>query len=84
MIAEPAEPVESFNVKIRQAYEFIDSTQWFPVQLNTNILFSTVTFGPLQMVGIGRSYLDNIQINPELKRRDIGEVMLKIDPLAGA
>jgi hypothetical protein len=84
VIAEPAEPVESFNVKIRQAYEFIDSTQWFPVQLNTNILFSTVTFGPLQMVGIGRSYLDNIQINPELKRRDIGEVMLKIDPLAGA
>jgi hypothetical protein len=84
VIAEPDEPVESFNVKIRQAYEFIDSSQWFPVQLNTNILFSTMSVGPLQMIGIGRTYIDNIQINPELKRKDIGEVMLKIDPLAGA
>ncbi len=84
VIAEPNEPVETFNVRIRQAYEFIDSTQWFPVQLNTNMIFSTINAGPMQVVGIGRSYLDNIQINPELRRRDIGEVMLKVDPLAGA
>lgn len=80
--AEPNEPSEVFTVSIQQKYELVDSIQWFPVQLNTNLIFNILQVpdgtkpaeGERQkytpMVGIGKSYISDISLNPDIKRRE--------------
>lgn len=83
VLAEPANSNEvGFDIRVRQRYSYIDNRQWFPVQLNTDIVFNNVQFGPFAMVGVGRSYLKNIRLDAPLKRRDIGNIALRIDPMA--
>ena len=40
--AEPAEKHPLFDVNIQQKFEFVDDKQWFPVQLNTNIVLNSL------------------------------------------
>ena len=80
--AEPNEPSEVFTVSIQQKYELVDSIQWFPVQLNTNLIFNILQVpdgtkpaeGERQkytpMIGIGKSYISDISLNPDIKRRE--------------
>ena len=83
VLAEPATSNEGgFDIRIRQRYSYIDNRQWFPVQLNTDIVFNNVQMGPFAMVGVGRSYLKNIRLDAPLKRRDVGTIALRIDPMA--
>ena len=77
VIAEPNEEIESFEIKIQQQYEKIEN-RWFPVQLNTTILFKTASINNFKMLGIGKSYLKNIKINPELKKKEFGIVTTEI------
>jgi hypothetical protein len=83
VIARPAR-MEGFSIKIQHMYEFIDNRQWFPVQLNTDI-----TFGGMEVVagnerarfvGIGKSYIRDIEINPELVRRQFATLGVDVDP----
>jgi len=39
VIAIPAAESGLFSIKIQQQYDFIDNSHWFPVQLNTDIIF---------------------------------------------
>ena len=83
VLAEPAKSNEGgFDIRIRQRYSFIDNRQWFPVQLNTDLVFNNIQFGPFAMVGVGRSYLKNIRLDAPLRRRDVGTIALRIDPMA--
>jgi hypothetical protein len=80
VIAEPAESKDlSFNIRIQQQYEFVQKRKWFPVQLNTFIFFNTVSMNNFRLMGVGRSYIKNIQLDPPLKRRDFGHVTLKLE-----
>lgn len=79
VLAEPADDKEDVGVKIRQRYEKIDDQQWFPTELNTDLVFGNVDVGSMNMVGIGRSYINNINLEPELKRRDVGEIALRME-----
>ncbi len=79
VIAEPATATETFGIRIRQRYEFIDGQQWFPVQLNTDLTFNNIEVDFMEVVGIGRSYHSNIQLDPELKRRDVGEIAYRME-----
>jgi hypothetical protein len=94
VIAEPVEvPSQMFNVKIQQRYALIDSTQWFPIELNTDIYIrmanrqskDNVTGQPipLSIVGVGNSYIKNIELNPKIRSRDFSHVELTFDPLSG-
>ncbi len=80
-----AEPFESsdFHVKIRQNYEFIESKQWFPIQLNTLIYFKNIEVNDCEVVGIGRSYLSDISLDAKLEKREIGNTILKMSTNAG-
>ena len=83
VLAEPAASNQGgFDIRIRQRYSYIDNRQWFPVQLNTDIVFNNIQMGPFAMVGVGRSYLKNIRLDAPLKRRDVGTIALRIDPIA--
>lgn len=77
VIAEPNEESEMFTIKIQQQYEKVENS-WFPVQLNTTILFKNAYINNLQMLGIGKSYLKNIDINPDLKKKEFGIVETEV------
>lgn len=86
--AKPYEPSGSFNVNIQQKYELIDSVQWFPVQLNTDLVMNILQVNQdeamistgetndnyLPLIGIGKSYLSDISLNPDFKRRDFNQL----------
>jgi hypothetical protein len=83
VIAEAAEMQSIFRIRIQQKYEYIENKQWFPVQLNTDIMLSpeeaNVNGQPLVLVGIGKSYLSDIRLNPELKKRDFSHVEIEVE-----
>lgn len=70
--ASPDEKGGMFTVNIQQLYDKVEG-QWFPKQLNTNIVFPTIGIpfenGFLPMAAIGKSYLTDISINPELDKK---------------
>lgn len=92
--AEPATASEVFNVSIQQKYQLIDSVQWFPVQLNTNLIFTALQIGDKNtkdengkikytpVEGIGKTYISDISLNPELKRKDFSNLSLQVEDKA--
>lgn len=65
------------NIRIQQNYEKIDG-HWFPTQLNTDLLLSQ-----LNLFGRGfkiqhRTFLSEIEINPELKRMLFGDIKIEL------
>jgi len=93
VIAEPTEGLSPiFNVKIQQRYEFIENKQWFPVELNTDIIYNMLNANAkdkktgkeikLEMVGVGKSYIKDIELGTNLKPRDFSHIELTFDPHA--
>ncbi len=82
-IARPSRS-EGLTIRIQQMYEFIDSTQWFPVQLNTDIIMPGMEIragaARARFVGIGKSYIRDIELNPELVRRQFAVLGVDVDP----
>lgn len=83
VIAEPARTEQGLNIKIQQMYELIDGEQWFPVQLNTDIIFNNVMVNQYAMVGRSKSYIREIVLNPELVKRQFNQISIEMDPKAG-
>ncbi|MCB0401337.1 MAG: carboxypeptidase-like regulatory domain-containing protein [Flavobacteriales bacterium] len=77
VIAEPVEN-EEVSIKIQQQYQKIEGA-WFPVQLNTNVIFNNLAINTFKVVGIGKTYLKKIQINPELANKEFSYVEQEID-----
>ena len=83
--AEPNEQVGIFTVNIQQLYQKVEG-QWFPKQLNTNLKFPSMVVNmdgtDFPMVAIGKSYLADIEINPDLSKRRFSNIEIKVDPNA--
>jgi hypothetical protein len=79
VIAQPARDEGGITIRIQQLYELIDSTWWFPVQLNTDVQFNNLRFGQYKIVGSGRSYIRDIVLNPELVRREFSHLDIEVD-----
>jgi len=83
VVAEPNQRGK-MQFKIQQQYGFLESKQWFPLQLNSSIVFdSTLSVGPFPMIGEGRSYIKNIQLDAPLKVSQFTPVTLEMKPDAG-
>jgi hypothetical protein len=95
IIAQPARSQGMFTIKIQQLYDFVQDEHWFPLQLNTDLIFKgaigkssiTVGVGPgiedssrPDLVGRGKSYISNIRLNPELKPNRFGFVEVDVQP----
>ncbi len=91
VIAEPSINVGILSVKIQQRYERIKDSTWFPVELNTDLIATlpdnvnkkTGISYSMQMIGIGKSYLKDIEINPTLSSTNFSHIETVIDPKAG-
>jgi hypothetical protein len=80
VVAEPKQEGK-VQLKIQQQYSFYDNRQWFPMQLNSTILFdSTFSAESFPLVGEGRSYIKNIVLGAPLKPSDFSPVTLQINP----
>jgi len=78
VIASPFYQV-GFGIKIQQMYELFPGGSWFPVQLNFDFKMMNVELDGVSPLGIGRTYLKNIEINPPLEKKDFSVIDLKVD-----
>lgn len=82
VIAEPANQ-GGLRIKIQQMYDLIDGENWFPVQLNTDVIFNNLQIGKYKAIGSGRSYIRDIVLNPELVRREFNHLDIEVNKDAG-
>ena len=69
-------------MRIQQMYEFIGGRQWFPVQLNTEVTFNSITLTKSKPVGIGKSYRRDINLDAEVIGRELSNIAVEITPEA--
>lgn len=66
VIAEPAD-VTLYKIRIEQLYALQEDNQWFPSQINYSIKALAYPTESMQFVYNGRSYINDIKINPEFE-----------------
>jgi len=81
--ATPYDEDASVYVKIQQNYKKVDGKQWFPTQLNTDLKFKNITASidtvSFAIVGIGKTYIRDIELNPEVKNKEFNHIAFDID-----
>jgi hypothetical protein len=93
IIVTKSSPDANFELHIQQQYERVEGKRWFPKQLNTDIIFKNETDssqGIQIMVGgksrplkvVGRSYVSEIELNPELRSKEFGRMAIEWMPNA--
>lgn len=72
VIAAPYEEGEGFQLKIVQEYKLIDGKKWFPEKLSTEIEFPGLSVSlkvpDAYIQGRGNTYIEDVQLNPEMKK----------------
>jgi hypothetical protein len=84
VIAEPYEK-GTVDIKIQQKYQLIEQQQWFPEQLNFELIVGSVDTTGSNNISVGangRSYINNIELLPKLRRKDFSAVTLEIQESA--
>ncbi len=102
VIAEPAVTKGMMSLRIQQMYDFVNNEQWFPVQLNTEVILNEVQVGDSTVsisagenyedtlnrkivripFGFGKSYIRDIDLHPTLRKRDLSNLAVDVDPNA--
>jgi hypothetical protein len=84
VIAQPTREEKGLSIKIQQLYEKIDSIHWFPVQLNTDLILNSAQIVSgnkhFPMVGIGKSYLRDIEINFIPSKHKNKNIAIEVNP----
>ncbi len=70
------------SIRIQQAYEFVQG-HWFPAQLNTDLSVPMISVSDstnnYPLIGRGRSYIREIDLNPDLKKSEFGYHEIEIE-----
>ena len=78
VIAEPAKS-SYLGIKVQQQYEKVLGA-WFPTQLNTDLDFGkSIQINDRMMFGVGRTYIKDIQLNVDDKKKNYNGVVLDYD-----
>ena len=84
--AEPNKQGGIFTANIQQLYQKVEG-QWFPKQFNTNLKFPSMVVSmdgnDFPMTAIGKSYLTDIEINPEISSREFSDIEIQVASDAG-
>lgn len=81
VLASPADSNVSVRIRIQQQYTKKDGV-WFPEQLNSFLSFANMKVNNTSVMGISKSYLRNVKVNPPLRKRDFGPIVLQMAPKA--
>lgn len=84
VVAETEEPEDIFQIKIQQKYEFVDNQQWFPIQLNTDIIISNFNKQEnknrsINLQGVGKSYITDVLLYPDLHLEKFSSIEINVD-----
>ncbi len=80
VIAEPFQQTETgFGIKISQQYQKINGLRWFPKELNTKIIMYGSKVGDFPVIGIGSGKLTDINLQPDLSKKDFDELEVAFD-----
>ena len=71
VIAGPADAGNGMSLKIQQRHERVGGVAWFPVQLNTEVVFPFLQANSYALMGIGRTYLKEIELDADIHRREV-------------
>lgn len=89
VIAKPSHEEGPMGIRIQQMYDKVDSVHWFPVQLYTDLTFKGIELATgkdstqrFHIVGKGRSYLQDIEINGKISKKNFNQVEILVDPEA--
>jgi len=83
VIAEPADSAVDIGIRIQQKYELINNEVWFPVQLNSDLIFYSIILNGTFLKGVGRTYLRDITVNEDFSKRiSFNNIVLEMDPNA--
>ena len=81
VISEPNESGDAFSIRVVQEYKFIDGKKWFPVKLSSEmsapILQINSQLKNSSIIGKGNTYIEDIVLDPDLRRRDFGSIALE-------
>lgn len=77
VLAESIDPTSKIHIQIQQLYDKILGN-WFPVQLNTNLLFKDYGLVGRSMIVENKRYLSDIDINSGMKPSQVGDVTYRI------
>lgn len=81
VIAEPANGLK-MDLKIQQQYQFLENKYWFPEQLNYELQVHTVSEdGDILKVN-GKSYINEVDFNSEIKKKEFSALSVKIEEQA--
>lgn len=79
--AEAAERDESVAIRFQQLHDQVDGKAWFPVQLNAFIYMNGVSMNGLTPYGFTRTYLKNIEVDADVRRKEVRGPELVMDKL---
>lgn len=82
VIAEPVERTGNFNIKLQQQFEKVGGLAWFPVQLNTFLYLDMMQVNSFKVIGIGRTYLKDIEVDTPVPRKEVRGPELVMDRIA--
>jgi hypothetical protein len=75
----------TINFRIQQHYSRFGTVRWFPDQLKVDFFFGEFAkknAPSIPLMGIGKSYLKNINLNPDLNGVSFSRTILTYDPKA--
>ena len=84
VIAQTLNSKSLIDFKIEQHYDRLDGYYWFPTQLQADIIFNDLKVSERKLRGFSRTFLKDIQIHPDIYRKDFDEVTLEVDPKAAS
>lgn len=89
VIARPYREEGPIGIKIQQMYAKVDNVHWFPVQLNTDLTLKGIKLEAgtdstkrYHVVGKGKTYLLDIEINGKISKKNFSQVEIHVDPEA--
>ena len=79
-----AEPFEKgfIDIKIQQQYKFVDNKQWFPSQLNFEMIIKEYPSKQIGMSAKGKTFITNVELNTDFKYSDFSIESVWLDELA--
>lgn len=81
--ASPFHRQGTYQMQIRQLYQKIDSNHWFPVQLNTRLIFDNLKLpGNPVLIGEGSSFYTDIRINEDSEYQYFTDFAIQMHPKA--
>ena len=79
-----AQPFEKglVGIKLQQQYQFVDNKQWFPSQLNFELILNQYNIRGTGISANGKGYIKDVELYADLNKKDFSAESLQMDDSA--